>query len=62
MSEECDHDMVKLLLKEHGDVWICTKCKKASKDVLTDEEKEVMVEFILTLRNRKNIPKNRRQQ
>lgn len=49
-----EHEPVKLLTKEHGDVWICTSCKSVSKkDVFTDEEIEVMVEFIKTLKARK---------
>jgi len=46
-------DMVKLLTKNHGDVWICLKCKNISKDVFTEEEIDVMIEFIKGIRKKK---------
>lgn len=50
---ECEHDMVKLLTKDHGDVWVCLKCKSNSKpEVFTDEELDVMVEFCKSLRKK----------
>lgn len=51
---KCKCDMVKLLTKNHGDVWVCLECKKVSKDVLTAEELDSMIEFIKIVRKEKN--------
>lgn len=51
-NKKCDR--VKMLTKNHGNVWVCLKCKKCSKKVFTEKELDVMVDYIKVLRKIKS--------
>lgn len=64
MNKKHKHDIVVLHTRGHGTVTLCLECRKCSKDVFTEEELDVMVEFATYLREnggKKKADKSRKR-